>query len=90
MKITRTKNKRKAESKKEKAKINKTRDFTADQRWAKYKRDKKEKAGINELVKVLEKKDKFVSSKKKKFEKKYGEIGKNPEGKIGKVVRVDW
>jgi len=54
------------------------------------RRNFKGNSTLSKKVKPRKKKDKFVSSKKKKFEKKYGKIGKNPEGKIGKVVRVDW
>jgi len=49
---------------------------------------------ITKLVKKIENKDRFVSSKKKKFEKEWKEQGGKKEtedyGKIKKVKRVDW
>ncbi len=67
---------------------------TDSQKWSKYIGDKKEKAKNKELVKKIEAKEKFVSSKKKKFEKEWQEKkgGKETEnyGKIKKVKRIDW
>ena len=41
---------------------------SVSQTWSKYIKNKKEKAMITKLVKKIENKDRFVSSKKKKFE----------------------
>ncbi|MBT4327708.1 MAG: hypothetical protein HOD60_12530 [Candidatus Nitrosopelagicus sp.] len=67
---------------------------SVSQTWSKYIKNKKEKAMITKLVKKIENKDRFVSSKKKKFEKEWKEQGGKKEtedyGKIKKVKRIDW
>ncbi len=79
----------KEEKRKMKDKVNKTRVFTDEQKWSKYIGDKREKAKQLKAVKNI---GKFISSKKKKFEKEWKKhSGKTEdEGKIGKVYRADW
>jgi len=63
--------------------------LTDDQKWTKYKKDKKEKA---KQMKAIKNAGKFVSSKNKKFEEEWNKRSDKNEdkGKIRKIRRVDW